>query len=90
MKIVNSYPSILYLLIITDKTLQINISEEKVFLIRKIYNVYKEIVVEEEFILCTLKILQMNCSINLFQQDLEYLLNNRLTKKINTKIAKEY
>ncbi|MBP3972771.1 hypothetical protein KAF80_28125 [Bacillus sp. WL1] len=90
MKIVNSHPSILYLLITTDKTLQINISEEKVFLIRKIYNVYKEIVAEEEFILCTLKILQMNCSINLFQQDLEYLLNKRLTKKINTKITKEY
>ncbi len=81
MKISYSYPGILYLLIITDKTLQINISEEKVCLISKIYNTYKEIVVEEEFILCTLKVLQMNCSINLFQQDLEYLLNNRLTKK---------
>ncbi|OTW87140.1 hypothetical protein BK710_12710 [Bacillus thuringiensis serovar sumiyoshiensis] len=81
MKISNSYTSILYLLIITDKTLQINISEEIVCLISKIYDVYKEKVVEEEFILCTLKILQMNCSINLFQQDLEYLLNNRLTKK---------
>ncbi|MFA2810679.1 hypothetical protein [Bacillus mycoides] len=88
MKIANSYPTTLDLLIITDKTLQINISEEKVCLISKIYNEYKDIVVEEEFILCTLKILQMNCSINLFQQDLEYLLNNRLTKKIKTKITK--
>ncbi|HDR4874859.1 TPA: hypothetical protein QCR24_005810 [Bacillus cereus] len=81
MKIPHSYPSILYLLIKTDTTLQINISEEKVCLISKIYDVYKEIVVEEEFILYTLKILQMNCSINLFQQDLEYLLNKPLTKK---------
>ncbi|MDA2385403.1 hypothetical protein PDN41_27550 [Bacillus cereus] len=87
MQITNSYPSILYLLIITDKTLQINISKEKLYLIREMYDVYKEIVAEEEFILCTLKILQMNCSVNLFQQDLEYLLNNRLTKKINIEIA---
>ncbi|WP_103653306.1 hypothetical protein [Bacillus thuringiensis] len=87
MQINNNYPSILYLLIITDKTLQINISEEKIYSISKIYDVYNEIVVEEEFILCTLKILQMNCSINLFQQDLEYLLNNRLKKKINIEIA---
>lgn len=81
MKISNSYPHALYLLIITDKMLRINISEEKVCLISKIYNVYKEIIAEEDFILCTLKILQMNCSINLFQQDLEYLLNNRLAKR---------
>lgn len=87
MQITNSYPCILYLLIITDKTLQINMSEEKIYLISEIYEVYKDIVMEEEFILCTLKILQMNCSINLFQQDLEYLLNNRLIKKINIEIA---
>ncbi|MBK5491726.1 hypothetical protein [Bacillus sp. TH13] len=81
MKTPNSYPSTLYLLMITDKRLQINISEEKICLISKIYDVYKEIMVDEDFILCTLKILQMNCSINLFQQDLEYLLNNRLAKR---------
>lgn len=80
MQITNSYPSILYLLIITDPALQINISEEKVHLINEIYDTYKKIVVEEDFILCTLKILQMNCSINLFQQDLEYLLNCRFKK----------
>ncbi|HHQ2899359.1 TPA: hypothetical protein ACSPOR_004572 [Bacillus cereus] len=81
MQIINSYPSILYLLIITDTTLQINISEEKAFLINEMYDTYQEVVLEEDFILCTLKILQMNCSINIFQQDLEYLLNNRFTKK---------
>lgn len=80
MQITNSYPSILYLLIITDTTLQINISEEKAHLISEIYDAYKKVVVEEDFILCTLKILKMNCSINLFQQDLEYLLNSRFKK----------
>ncbi|WP_137035476.1 hypothetical protein [Bacillus wiedmannii] len=89
MQINNSYPSILHLLIITDQTLQLNISGEKIHLISKLYDIYKEIVGEEEFILCTLKILQMNCSINLFQQDLEYLLKNRLTNKVDTEIANE-
>lgn len=37
MEISNNYPSILYLLIITDKTLQINISEEKVcYIVKKV------------------------------------------------------
>ncbi len=41
MKISNNYPSILYLLSITDKTLQINIYEEKVcYIVKKVMSTF--------------------------------------------------
>ncbi|WP_205124680.1 hypothetical protein, partial [Bacillus cereus] len=58
------------------------ITDEKMIVISLLYKKFHNLISEMEFILCTLRVLQMNCSAKLLGEDLMFLLEKRINQRI--------
>ncbi|MEH6849442.1 hypothetical protein [Bacillus pseudomycoides] len=72
------YPPDLHILMAVDEEINKIITKEKIDVISKIYCNYINLVSDSVFILCALRVLKMNCSIKLLQEDLICLLDRKI------------